>query len=376
MKIVIVPNAFKNSLDVMKTAQAIERGVLKSRLSAELFSFPIADGGDSTLEVFRRLYKCGEEVSTVRGPLGGEVEADWLLTEDGKTAIIEMARASGIGRLKSAEADPMKANTYGTGQLVLESIKRGARKVIIGLGGSATIDGGTGILQALGAQLYCRERDLVENTTNPVLKTVSIDLTGIEKAVFETEFMLLCDVDNPLLGDHGAVKVFGPQKGATEKDMQLLEEALFKWNNLLTISMGRDLSTMKGGGAAGGIAVMMKALFKCKTESGIDFLIRETGLEEKIRDADLVITAEGKVDRQTLGGKGPAGIARIAEKYHVPVIVLAGKAEDPELLNGLFTSVFSVSNGAQSLEEALQSTETDLENMAEQIGNLLAIEKK
>ncbi len=375
MKIIIAPNSFKGSLDAFEVAKAIEKGLQKSMLEADCRLFPIADGGDHTLEVFVN-WLGGEVKSTeVRDPLGRPVVAEWAMLTDGKTAVIEMAKASGLSLLESGELNPLKTNTYGTGQLIAAAVESGAGKIILGLGGSATVDGGTGILQALGAKFYDEKGNLIGQETNALLDIIDIDTSGIPKTTWETEFLILCDVENPLLGPHGAAQIFGPQKGADPHAVKLLEKAMERYSNLITKKTGKELADLPGLGAAGGIAMPLKAFFNTNLVSGVDFILKSMGFEEEIRSADWLITAEGKADRQTLEGKGPFGVARSAKIANVPTILLTGEAKDIEELNKGFTAVFPITNGPASLEEAMASTAHDLEMTAMQIGNLLATKR-
>ena len=373
MKIVIAPNSFKGSLDAFEVAQSIENGLKKSKLNVDCELFPIADGGDHTLEVFHN-WLGGEIIKcSVVGPLGNDVEAEWLMIKDKQTAIIEMAKASGISLVKEDDLNPSKANSFGTGQLIKDAIKKGAGKIIIGLGGSATVDGGLGILQALGAELYNSSGRIISNTINPVMEIVDISMTNIDQRLKDVEFLILCDVENPMLGANGAAHIFGPQKGAEPKDVELLEKSMYRFSELVLNKTGKDLSEMPGAGAAGGIAVTLKAFFNATLVSGVDFLLEKMNFEVSITSADILITAEGKVDSQTLHGKGPFGVAEKAKAHGVPSIILAGKADDINQLNHGFDAVFAITNGPMTLENAMNRTALDLEETSQQLGNLLAI---
>jgi len=372
-QIVIAPNSFKSSLDAFKVAKAIEDGLEKSTLNAICHIFPIADGGDHTLEVFRNWMGGALLDADVRDPLGDVVSAEWLYIEKKQTAVIEMAKASGISRIDEDSLNPLKANTFGTGQLIMEAINHGAKKVILGLGGSATVDGGLGMLQAFGAEIYDQSGRKVETGTNPLLDVYSISLENVDERLREIELQILCDVENPLLGPKGAAHIFGPQKGANPQQVEQLENAMIRFNQIIIEMAGQDHSRMEGAGAAGGVAIPLKAFFNTKLESGVDFLLSNMGFETQIHDADLLITAEGKVDKQTLQGKGPHGVAIKAREYGVPSIILAGKAEDMDELSPGFDAVFPITNGPMSLEDAMKSTAEDLQNTAKQLGNILAL---
>jgi len=374
MQIIIAPNSFKGSLNAFEVAKAIETGLQKSQLETNCHLLPIADGGDHTLEVFYNWLGGEIKRSKVQGPLGEHIEADWLLIPKEKTAVVEMAKASGISLIANKNPNPLKTSSYGTGQIISDAIKNGAEKIILGLGGSATVDGGLGIMQALGADLLDKEGKLIATKdSNPLLKMHGISVENVDKQIRKVEFLILCDVDNPLLGENGAAYIFGPQKGARKEDLPVLEYAMKRYNQIMIQKTGKDLSNMEGAGAAGGIAVVLKSFFSATLVSGVDFLLSNMGFEEKIKTADLLITAEGKVDSQTLQGKGPYGVAQKARQFGVPSIILAGKADDIDQLNQGFQAVFPITNGPMSLEKAMECTAVDLENTASQIGNLLAL---
>ncbi len=371
MNIVIAPNSFKESLDAFSAAQSIAAGLAKSKLQCKCKLFPIADGGDYTLEVFHNWHQGQPEETEVLGPLGRPVGAKWLYLPEHYTAVIEMAKASGISLLQKNELNPMKASTYGTGQLIRTAIEKGAKKIILGLGGSATVDGGLGILQALGCELLDKAGGTIARDTNPLLSVKDIFVEKMPEQFGNIECVLLCDVDNPLLGENGAVHVFGPQKGAKADDLEKLENGMKRLNGLIKEKTGKDYSTEPGTGAAGGIALVLMAFFNTSIHSGVEYLLAQTDFEASLPEADLLITAEGKADRQTLGGKGPSAVAKRAAKYGVPSVLLVGKADHIEELNNGFSAVFPITNGPVSLEKAMQHTAKDLERTALQIGNLL-----
>lgn len=375
MKIIIATNSFKGSLDAFKVSLAIKKGLDKSKLPCACHLFPIADGGDHTMEVFHKWLKGELKSCTVSDPLGRNIEAKWLALENDKTAIVEMAKASGISLLKNDALNPFKASSFGTGQLIKAAIENGAEKIILGLGGSATIDGGLGILQALGAELFDADGKLITHEGNPLMNFHDISMQKVKPEILNTNYVMLCDVENPLLGQNGAVRVFGPQKGAGPDALETLEKAMKKLNKVISNKISKDLSKIPGTGAAGGIALVFKAFFNVSIENGVQFIMSNMDFEEKIKDADLLITAEGKVDKQTLDGKGPFGVAAKAKEFGVPSIILVGKADDIEQLNAGFSAVFPITNGPMTLEQAIENTTGDLERTATQIGNLLALSR-
>jgi glycerate 2-kinase len=373
MKIIIATNSFKGSLDAFKVARAIQTGLEKSNLPCKCTLFPLADGGDHTLEVFHNWLGGSIKSSPVNDPLGRKILAEWLYLENDKTAIIEMAKASGISLLKNDELNPLKASSFGTGQLIKAAIENGAKKIILGLGGSATIDGGLGILQALGAELFDAAGKLITHDVNPLMDFHDISMEKVKPEILNTTFVMLCDVENPLLGQHGAVRVFGPQKGATNEDLTALEKSMERMKKVIVLKTGQDFSSLPGTGAAGGVALAFKTFFNASIENGTRFIISNMDLEQKIKGADLLITAEGKVDSQTLDGKGPFGVAAKAKEFGVPSIILAGRADDMEQLNSGFSAIFPITNGPMTLEQAIENTADDLVRTATQIGNLLAL---
>jgi glycerate kinase len=309
---------------------------------------------------------------TVRGPLGKPTPFYWLSADNGKTAIVEMAGASGIGLLEDAHRDVYTANTYGTGELIKDAALHGAKKIVLGLGGSATIDAGLGILQALGMQLLDAHGREIAHDSNALLQVERIAATYLNESVRKLEFVLLCDVDNPLLGKNGAARTFGPQKGASAEQVEKLESLLAKYNQLLTSMTGQNFAGMPGGGAAGGVALSLKAFFNTRLVSGVDYVLERLEVEQHMKEAQLAITAEGKLDRQTLSGKAPMGVARMCKKHGVPLIALCGMAEDVEALNDTFDAVFPISGGPATLAEALANTGEDLIRISTQIGRLYA----
>ncbi|MCG8310686.1 MAG: glycerate kinase [Cytophagales bacterium] len=372
MKIVVAPNSFKGSLDAFKVAKSIENGLLQSKLEVNCELFPIADGGDHTLEVFHSWLGGEIRHRAVPGPLGEKVTAEWLSLENGRTAVIEMAKASGMNLVDKSNLDPLKANSFGTGELILEAVMHGAEKIILGLGGSATVDGGLGILQAFGAELLDSNGRQIDRYRNPLLELDAISTGKFDPKLSGIHFTILSDVENPLLGLNGAAHIFGPQKGAGPEEVELLEKAMQKFNKILIRKTGSDLSKIEGAGAAGGIAVALKSFFNATVVGGVDFLLEKMNFEASLKTARYLITAEGKADAQTLQGKGPFGVAEKARSCGIPSIILTGKADDFNQLNQCFNMVLPITNGPMTLQKAMDRTAIDLEETARQIGNLLA----
>lgn len=374
MKILIAPGAFKHSLGAMQAAQAIERGLARSALKAETRCLPIADGGNGTLDAW--LAVGGERVRcTVHDPLMRPVEAEYGLLADGRTAVIEMALASGLELLSEAEHDPLRATTYGTGELMAQALARGARRFILGMGGSATVDGGAGALQALGVRLLNAHGEEIAPGGGPLAQVAQIDATGLHPAWGESEMIIATDVDNPLLGVQGAAAIFGPQKGASPQDVITLDGALGHFFGQVAAQGWPDVRAVAGSGAAGGLSAGLLAFLGGRIESGIDLLLEHLHFEEQLSDTDVLITGEGRMDQQTLRGKGPIGLGRLAQAHGVPVIALVGGLDvDAESLRAAGVSAaFSIVPGPMALADALQNAERYLEESAAHVGAVLAL---
>lgn len=324
MKIVIAPDSFKESLTADEVASAIASGFRKVFPDAEIVNVPLADGGEGTVRAL--IAATGGKIikKQVTGPLGTPVTAFYGLLGDGKTAVIEIAAASGLHLIPSEERNPLITTTKGTGELILAALDEGVERIIIGLGGSATNDGGSGLVQALGARLVDEEgRDLPPGGGS-LGRLAKIDITGLDSRLFRVKISVACDVTNPLLGEYGASRTFAPQKGATPEMVEELERNLTHYATILKRDLDKDISAIPGAGAAGGTAAGLIAFLDAELKRGIDIVIEATRLEEKIKDADLVVTGEGKIDGQTLSGKTPIGVAQLAKKYHIPVVAICG----------------------------------------------------
>jgi glycerate kinase len=373
MKIVIAPNAFKGGLDAFEAAEAIKAGLEKSHLACDTVLLPIADGGDGTMDVLVRYFD-GELVTCdTEDALGRPMEASFGLIDIGKTAIIELAAASGIRHLKASELNPMWASTYGSGLLIKKALEYNVNHVVITLGGSATVDGGIGLLSALGLSIHGWEEPPYGGQ---VLEKISaVDATTLDQSIEGVKFTLLCDVDNFLLGDEGAAAVFGPQKGATATMVDQLEAGLTNFADVTKIAKGVDVTQLKHGGAAGGCGAFLSAYLGATILDGSDYLFDKMKIRDHLIDADLLITAEGRIDEQTRHGKGPYAIAQSAQQKGVPTIALAGQI-DPDFdihHYEAFSAVFPIGNGPTTLDEAIELTATNIERTATQIGQLLAI---
>ncbi|MGZ9585409.1 glycerate kinase family protein [Paenibacillus marinisediminis] len=369
MNIIIAPDSFKGSLSAQKAGLAIERGI--KRFNPEIVTAvkPMADGGEGTMDCLVAATNGRYVAAVVKNPLGIDIESGFGILGDGITCIIELAMSSGLYLIDEAERNPMATTTYGFGQLILAALDQGCRRFILGLGGSATNDGGAGMLQALGVELIDEHHQPIGYGGGELGKIASIRLDHMDNRILDSQFIIACDVDNPLIGPNGASAVFGPQKGATSKMVQQLDHNLKHFADMIEQVNGMAIHHISGTGAAGGLAGGILAFLKGELESGVSIVSRLTGLDEAVRHADLVITGEGRVDGQTLRGKTPAGVAQIAKRYHVPVIVLTGSIG--EGYEGLYEhgvlAVVSMVNRPMKLEEAMEAAELLLEQAAEQI---------
>ncbi len=375
MKIVIAPDSFKESLSASEVADQIEAGFRDIFPDFEYAKLPMADGGEGTVAALAAA-TLGKIVNiSVTGPLGEKVEAFYGITGDEKTAIIEMAAASGLDLIPSGLRNPLKTTSYGTGELILAALDTGLREFIVGIGGSATNDGGAGMLQALGAKLLDIHGQAISFGGEALARLDRIDLSRFDPRLQHCKFQVACDVDNPLCGVNGASSVFGPQKGATPEMVASLDSSLEHFAKLIQRDLQRDVANIPGAGAAGGMGAAFLAFLDARLNSGIDLVVLATGLEEAIRTADLVITGEGQMDAQSAHGKAPVGVARVAGRYRVPVIGISGSLGDgASLLNqhGI-TALFSVVNGPCSLEAALGDAAKNIRATAKNVAAVISI---
>lgn len=374
MHILIAPNAFKHALDAPEVAASIQRGLTASRLACTTECFPIGDGGNGTGRLI--IEKCNGTVirTDVKDPLGRPVSASFGIIEDGQTAVIEMADASGLHLLEPAELDPLRANSFGTGELIRAALDKGVTHIIIGMGGSATVDGGSGMLAALGVRFLNDYGQPIVDLPSGLQRLHAIDCSAIDERIKNCRFTVLCDVMNPLLGAHGAARVFGPQKGATPPMVEQLDDLLCRYADVIVAATGNAVADIVSGGVAGGASAGLKGVLNATLVDGIDYFLELTQFEDALIKSDLVITAEGSIDRQTLEGKGPFGVAKKAKAHQIPVVGLAGRvpAEDHPALKAYFDVLLAIGNGPASLDEALNATSQQLQRTATQIGDLIA----
>lgn len=375
MKFVLAPDSFKESLTAKEVADAMEVGIKKIFKDAECVKVPMADGGEGTVQSLvdatdGKIYEV-----VVTGPLGNKVNAKYGILGDGQTAVIEMAEASGIHYVKKEDRNPLITTTFGTGELIKSALDKGVKKIIIGIGGSATNDGGAGMLQALGAKLLDKDNKEIPFGGGGLSELVKINLYDFDKRIKEVEIEVACDVSNTLTGKEGASAVFGPQKGATEEIIKILDENLHHYADIVNKTIGKDMENQKGSGAAGGLGFALLAFCDGKLNRGIDIVIKYADLSEKMKGASYVITGEGSIDSQTKFGKTPFGVSQVAKQYDIPVIGIAGNVGEgiDELYDLGFDSILSIMPGVMTLDKALSNAKENIENTLENVARLLSI---
>ncbi len=374
MHILISPNAFKNSIDATAAAKAIEEGLQQSSLECTTHCFPVGDGGDGTGHLLTTISRGIFIEESVQDPLGRKIHAGYGLIDNGQTAVIEMAAASGLRLLNKEELDPLHASSFGTGELIKKALDKGVKKIFLCVGGSATVDAGCGIMEAMGILFLNANGDPLNGMPENLIHLAAIDLSALDKRIFGIDLIILADVSNPLLGEKGAAKIFGPQKGASNNDVEKLEASLMRFNQVVLENLGIDMSSIKYGGAAGGTAAGLAALLKAKLTNGIDQFLVLTHYDEALQTADLIITGEGSIDLQTLEGKAPFGVALRAKQKHIPVIGFAGKLPAtpcPELDN-YFSRLININGKETDMAAAILAAKDNLIRSACELGNGLA----
>lgn len=375
LRIIVAPDSFKGSASALEVANAMERGILSVFPHAQVTKVPIADGGEGTVEAL--VAATGGQIvkEAVVGPLGETVEAYWGILGDGKTAVIEMAASSGLPLVPAEKRDPRITTSYGTGQLIKAALDEGLRHMIIGIGGSATNDGGVGMLQGLGAKFLDKEGQELTFGGAALSKLHEIDLTDFDSRIAESEIMVACDVDNPLCGPRGASAVYGPQKGATPAIVMQLDKTLEHYGRIAQLKTGRDIVEYPGAGAAGGLGAGLLFFTKAKLCPGVDIILETTQFSQLVAGAQLVITGEGKTDFQTAYGKAPVGVAKLAKQYHVPVICLSGglgTGADEVLQQGI-DALMSICPGPMELKDCMEQGQFLIETAAARVCRLLQV---
>ena len=367
MRIIAAPNAFKGSMSAIDAAEAMKQGILAAFPECDVVCIPVADGGDGLTEIMVQALSGKLVEKTVKGPRMQDCLAPFCLTEN--IAVIEMARASGLALIPKDQQDPTKTSTYGTGELIAAALETGVRRIIVGLGGSATCDGGIGMAAALGYKFLSKEGEELEPNGGNLHRIHSIDRGGVDKRLSETVVQGICDVTNPLVGEHGASYVYSPQKGATPEQVKLLDDGLRNLADVIKREMGIDISQMPGAGAAGGVGGGFHAFLHAELKKGIDLVIDIVELKKNLRGADLVLTSEGQIDFQTKFDKAPAGVARAAKEANVPCIAICGGVGDRinELHDIGINAVFSICKGPQTLQSAMENGPQLLAHTVEQV---------
>ena len=371
MKIVVAPDSFKGSMTAKQATDAMAAGILRGYPLAKIIRIPLADGGEGTAETLCDATGGQMHEVVVKDPLLRDVTARFAILGDGETAAIEMAEASGLTLLTPAERNPLIATSYGTGQLIRAALDAGCRRMIVAIGGSATNDGGAGMMAALGAAF----RDASGNVLPPggaaLVDLADIDLSGLDVRLADTNIIAACDVDNPLCGERGASAVFGPQKGATPQMVQQLDASLARYGEIMAQTLGHDAAALPGAGAAGGMGAALAGFLRAKMESGAAIVQHETRFAEHLADADLLLTGEGQMDAQSLGGKTAYAAALTATQLGVPAVALCGGLLHIDAaFYDAFLSVFSIVNRPMTLDEASAKAVTLTTDAAHRVARL------
>lgn len=377
MKVVIAPDSFKESLTAKQVCDAIQAGLARVWHDAKFVAIPVADGGEGTVQSLVDATQGRLVEVKVMGPQGKRVEAFYGILGDNQTAVIEMAAASGLHHVPVAQRDPKLTTSFGTGELLRHALDQGVTKLIIGLGGSATNDGGVGMLAALGARFTNADGDPIQLTGGGLRELTHINLQDFDPRLQHCDILVACDVNNPLCGDKGASAVFGPQKGATPEDVQLLDGALRQFGLLTEKVTGKMVLESAGAGAAGGMGAALLAYTQARLRPGIEIVLETVQLAYQVSDADLVITGEGRIDSQTVHGKTPMGVAKVAKRFDVPVLALCGCTGDnyQAVYQCGIDAVFAAVPRAMSLEDALKESDFNLADLAENVARLWVLSK-
>ncbi|MFS0646284.1 MULTISPECIES: glycerate kinase [Siminovitchia] len=368
MKIVIATDSFKGSASSLEVAGFIEKGIRRVIPEAEIIKLPLADGGEGTVEALVSTLRGRYIEREVTGPLGGKVKAKFGIIDD-RLAVIEMAEASGLTLIKEEDKNPFITTTYGTGELIKAALDFNVKEILIGIGGSATNDGGTGMAQALGASFRDAHNREIGFGAQALKNIRYIDVSGLDKRLEHTKITVLSDVINPLCGETGASYVYGPQKGASDSDLQELDSLLRSYGEKLEVKLGRDIINVKGAGAAGGLGAGLMAFCNAELHPGIDRILDFIRLSEYVESADLVITGEGKMDFQSIQGKAPIGVAKIANAYQVPVVAVVGSEGDKanQVYNHGIDLVMDIINKPMNTQEAMENVAKLTENAGEKV---------
>lgn len=369
-KIILAIDSYKGCLSSLEAEHAAAEGVHTVFPSCQTLCFPVADGGEGILDILVEASQGSYRRTEAHDPLMRPRLSDYGILGDNKTVVIEMARISGLPLLSKDERNPMKTNTYGTGELIQDALRKGYRNFLIGIGGSATNDAGMGMLQALGYRFYNNEGQALNAGGEQLSQIAYIDTSGVFPSLNEARFTVACDVSNPFYGPQGAAYIFAPQKGASTDNVRLLDAGLQHFSKIIRSTTGMCIDNLPGAGAAGGLGGCLAAFLHATLKPGVDLILDVLQLERQLSDADLVITGEGHSDRQTLMGKVPIGVLKRAKAAGVPILLLSGGVEDIEILNRAgFQSVFSTTPSPMPLEQAMQP-KTARQNIQETIAQI------
>ncbi|WP_028115138.1 glycerate kinase [Ferrimonas senticii] len=369
MKIVIAPDSFKETLTALEVASHIETGIRRVLADAEIIKLPAADGGEGTVEAMVAATGGEFKQATVTGPLGQSVSARFALLGDGSSAIIEMAEASGLHLVPPTQRDPRITCSYGTGELIKAALDCGISTLLLGLGGSATNDGGAGMLRALGVKLLDHNGNSLSGGGAELARLASIDISELDPRLTQIQVQVACDVNNPLCGERGASAIFGPQKGATPKMVAELDNALQHFGNVIEQQLGKSVLNTPGAGAAGGMGAAALAFLSATMRPGVELVMDAIGIDEVLKGADLVITGEGRMDAQTIAGKTPIGVAKRAKAQQIPVIAIAGclREDAHVVLDHGIDAIFDCVTGSMDFEQIKRLSASNLAQMAENI---------
>jgi glycerate kinase len=378
LNILLAPDSFKESMTAEEVCDAMELGIKRVDENINCIKVPMADGGEGTMQSLVDA-TCGKIYKIkVTGPLGNEIEAEYGILGDGETGIIEMASASGIALVPKNERNPLITTTYGTGQLIKDCLDKGIKKLLIGIGGSSTNDGGVGAIQALGGKFKDKYGNEIGFGGGELSKIAVIDLSRLDSRLKNVKVEVACDVTNPLCGNSGASNIFGPQKGATKKMIKILDDNLRHYADVIKKQLNIDVAEIPGAGAAGGLGAGLMVFMEGKLEKGIGIVIKYSGYEEKVKKADLVFTGEGSIDFQTQYGKTPMGVAAIAKKYNKPVIAFAGNIGDnvDALYDFGIDAIFSIVHNVSSLSDAIKDGKINMERTVDNVMRLIKLRIK
>ena len=376
MKIVVAPDSFKESMSAKEVCDSIEKGLLSVSKKWEIIKVPMADGGEGTLEALVDATNGKIFSEKTLNPLGEEITSKFGVLGDKNIAIIEMASTSGLELISPEKRNPYITTTYGTGQLMLKALEQNVEEIILGIGGSATNDGGAGMLQALGAKLLDKDGNEIGFGGYELSKLHKIDFSNLDSRLKNIKILVACDVTNPLTGENGSSYIFAKQKGATSEMIEVLDKNLLHYSNIIKRDLGFDINDVPGAGAAGGLGAGLLTL-GAVLKKGIEIVIEANELDKKVQGADLVITGEGSIDGQTRFGKTPYGVVSVAKKYNIPTITLAGNVgKDIDILYDYgFDTIFSIMQGVDTLENALKNGKENIERTAKNIGHFIKIFK-